>query len=179
MDILESNIIKLRALEPSDIDLIYNWENNSSNWLVSNTLTPFSKYILKKYINNSYKDIFEAKQLRLMIDLKTENTIFKTIGTIDLFDYDSYHYRAGVGILIAEKNDRHQGFANEALKVLINYAFNTLYLHQLYCNITKDNASSLKLFTNLGFNIVGEKKDWLKTNDGWLGEYFLQLIKNK
>lgn len=177
MDILEGNIIKLRALEPSDIDLIYSWENNTSNWLVSNTLTPFSKYILKKYISNSYKDIFEAKQLRLMIDLKTES--YKTVGTIDLFDYDPFHQRAGVGILIAENNDRHKGFADEALKILINYAFNTLNIHQLYCNITKNNAISIKLFTNSGFNIVGEKKDWIRTNDGWIGEYFLQLIKNK
>ena len=39
--------IKLRALEPEDLELLYEWENNDSNWMISNTISPFSKYILE------------------------------------------------------------------------------------------------------------------------------------
>ena len=56
----EKKII-LRALELSDIDLLYQWENDKNIWQVSNTLVPFSRYILKKYIENSFKDIYEMK----------------------------------------------------------------------------------------------------------------------
>ena len=179
MSILENDIIKLRALEMSDIDLIYNWENDSSNWNVSNTIVPFSRYILLKYLKSSYKDIYETKQLRLMIDLKSKNNTYKTIGAIDLFDFDAYNLRGGVGILIAKEDDRHKGYAREALKILINYSFQTLKLHQLYCNITNDNISSMNLFKNLGFEVIGNKKDWAKTSNGWIDEYMLQLINDK
>jgi len=97
MHILENKRILLRALEPEDLDVLYKWENDSSIWHLSSTITPFSKYTLKKYIEQAHQDIFEAKQLRLIIQQKQDSSI---IGAVDLFDYDPVHHRAGVGILI-------------------------------------------------------------------------------
>jgi diamine N-acetyltransferase len=169
--------IVLRALEPSDIDLLYSWENDIEIWRVSNTITPYSKYILRKYLENSHHDIYQTKQLRLMIDLKYDKgRKTKPIGTIDLFDFDPYHNRAGVGILIGDKSERKKGYASMTLKKLINYAFNTLQLHQIYCNIITENKDSLNLFQNHGFKIIGEKKEWIKVPEKYVGEYMLQLI---
>ncbi|HQG57034.1 MAG TPA: GNAT family protein [Bacteroidales bacterium] len=166
--------IILRAVEPEDLELLYMWENNIDYWLISNTIKPFSKYTLKKYIENSHRTIFETGQLRLMIDTK-ENK--KTIGTIDLFDFDPFHQRAGVGILIADESSRRKGYASMALKCLIDYCFNTLQLHQLYCNILSSNCESMELFKKLGFIETGIKKDWIKTSNGYLDEHLFQLIK--
>jgi diamine N-acetyltransferase len=170
--------ILLRAPEPTDLDLLYAWENDLSVWQISNTITPFSRYTLEQYILSSHLDIHSAKQLRLMIDLVTTTKSGKTIGTIDLFDYDPLHRRAGIGILI-NKDDRGHGYATEALDLLIDYAFNTLQLHQLYCNISADNEKSLKLFQNHDFKIAGLKKEWLSVNNKWKDEYFLQRINEQ
>lgn len=164
--------ILLRALEPEDLELLYTWENNVSHWIISSTVTPFSKYTLKRYLENSHKDIYETGQLRLMIDHIADNT---TIGTIDIFDFDPFHKRAGVGILIANENYRRKGFATMALKCLIDYSFVTLQLHQLYCNILANNFESMELFKKAGFVQSGIKKDWIKTPDGYLDEYLFQL----
>ena len=176
MEKLKKNNIILRPLEPEDLEVLYKWENDSEIWTISNTITPFSKYILKKYIENSHLDIYETKQFRFMIDLLSEKNDTKPIGTIDLFDFDPYHNRIGVGILIKENENRRKGFASIALELLIDYAFTTLKVHQLYCNICIDNEISLHLFKKLNFEIIGLKKDWCKTNTGWKGEYMLQLI---
>jgi len=167
--------IKLRALEPEDLELLYEWENNSKYWTISNTVTPFSKYTLKRYMENSHKSIYETGQLRLMIDIADEN---KTIGTIDVFDFDPFHKRAGLGILIADEDQRRKGYASMALKCLIDYCFQTLQLHQLYCNILANNCESMDLFRKQGFVQAGIKKEWIKTSDGYLDEYFFQLINN-
>ncbi len=175
----ESNspVIILRALEPSDIELLYSWENDSEIWKVSNTIVPYSKYILKKYLENSHLDIYQTRQLRLMIDLKDDKQGNpKSIGTVDLFDFDPYHNRAGVGILIGDKSERKKGFASITLKKLIDYAFHTLQLHQIYCNILTDNKESLSLFQKHGFKLIGEKKEWIKMPGKFMGEYMLQLI---
>lgn len=168
--------IILRAPEPRDIDHLYKWENDPEIWKVSNTITPFSKYILERYIENAHLDIYEVKQLRLMIDVKAGESAERTIGTIDLFDFDPYHQRAGVGILIGDKTDRNQGYATEALRKFINYCFEILQLHQLFCNITAGNERSLRLFRKCGFNITGRKADWIKTTGGYTEELMLQLI---
>lgn len=170
---MRGKTINLRAIEPTDIDILYKWENDTSIWYLSNTLEPFSKFILEQYILSSGQDIYSKKQLRLMIDL---NESKKTIGSIDLFDFDPKNKRAGIGILI-NKNEREMGYASEALKLLIDYSFNTLDLHQVYCNISDDNNASLKLFNNFGFETIGLKKQWNFINDKWHNEYMLQLIK--
>jgi diamine N-acetyltransferase len=177
LNILIGKITQLRAIEPNDIDLIYQWENNAEIWQISNTLTPFSRSIIKQFINNAHLDIFQAKQLRLMID-KIDKKPTETVGTIDLFDFDPFHKRAGIGILIAEEKDRQKGYASDALDVLINYCFSVLQLHQLYCNISCDNISSIKLFENKGFKLIGVKKDWLLTPEGWQNELMYQRINS-
>lgn len=170
---MRGKTINIRAIEPADIDILYKWENDTSIWYLSNTIEPFSKFILEQYILSSNQDIYSKKQLRLMIDI---NESKKTIGSIDLFDFDPKNKRAGIGILI-NKNERGKGYASEALELLINYSFHTLDLHQLYCNISADNNVSLKLFHNFGFEIIGLKKQWNFINDKWMDEYMLQLIK--
>ena len=167
--------IRLRAIEPEDLELLYEWENNNSYWIISNTVAPFSKYTLKRYIRNSHKSIYETGQLRLMIDLIAGK---QTIGTIDIFDFDPFHKRAGIGILIAEEEQRRKGYATMSLKCLTDYCFKTLQLHQLWCNILADNYESIELFQKLGFIQIGIKKDWVKTADGYLDEHMFQLVNN-
>ena len=174
---LRGEHIKLRAIEPSDLDVLYKWENDPENWLVSNTMTPFSRHVLQKYIENAQMDIYEARQLRLMIDWMDEShETREIIGTIDLFDFDPLHLRAGVGILIASKENRMKGLASEALAILIDYAFQSLLLHQLYCNISEDNQASLKLFKKFGFMEIGKKMDWLRIKNRWINVHMLQKI---
>jgi len=137
MNLLEGNIVLLRAPEPEDIECLYRWENDTDIWQVSNTLVPFSRFILRNYIENSHRNIYENQQVRFMIDATDQNP-FQTIGTIDVFDFDPYHNRAGVGILIGISDERKKGYASESLRVLIRYAFSVLKLHQLYCNIADE-----------------------------------------
>jgi diamine N-acetyltransferase len=178
MNPLSGNKIRLRAIEPADLDMLYKWENDPDNWLISNTITPFSRQVLRRYIEHAHKDIHEARQLRLMIDRVDESgSAVETIGTVDLFDFDPVNQRAGLGILIAEKENRMKGYASETLSILIRYAFDTLHLHQLYCHVSMDNQASLRLFKKLGFRKVGVKRDWLRTSHGWMDVCLLQRVR--
>ncbi len=170
---LQGQHISLRAIEPQDIDTLYQWENDTENWNVSSTQTPFSRFVLEQYIASSHQDIYNVKQLRLMI-CNVEN---KAVGCIDIFDFDPNHQRAGVGILIAEKTDRQKGYASEALELLMAYSFLSLNLHQLYCNITIDNEASILLFQKHGFKITGVKKQWVREGRTFKDELLLQRIR--
>ncbi|MDR2887901.1 MAG: GNAT family N-acetyltransferase [Bacteroidales bacterium] len=166
--------IKLRALEPEDLELRYRWENDPSYWKGNDTIMPVSRYTLKRYIEESHnKSIYETKQVRLMIDYTPDNV---SVGALDIFDFDPYHLRAEIGILIADKKYRRRGIASMSLECIINYCFKTLHLHQLYCNIRSDNSRSINLFCKLGFVHTGVKKEWAKTPSGYTDEYTFQLI---
>lgn len=164
--------IGLRALEPTDVDMLYEWENNTSIWRVSNTLVPFSRHSLEQFVLMGH-DLQAHGQARFIIQLSGGDPI----GAIDLFDVDMHHQRAGVAILIAEESERGKGYAKEALELLITHCFEHLLLHQLYCNVGASNEASVKLFEGCGFELVGTKKDWQATADGWEDERMYQLVQ--
>jgi len=170
---LTGRLVYLRALEPEDLDFVYSIENDESMWEVSNTQTPYSKFLIRQYLENAHQDIYEAKQLRLAI---CEEATSKAVGLIDLFDFDPVNQRAGIGIIISESGLRNKGYGSEALSLLINYSFNILQLHQLYANIGIENTPSVTLFTNFGFQCIGVKKDWIKRNNKFQDEALYQLI---
>lgn len=175
MKTLKGKNILLRALEPIDLDFLYHLENDESIWEVSNTSTPFSQFILKQYLENSHKDIFEVKQLRLVICTSAKG---KAIGCVDLFDFDPKHHRVGVGIVISSDDDKQKGYASEALQLLCNYAFTHLNVHQVYANIPEDNIPSIQLFEKMGFTNSGIKLDWIHSQGSYKNELHYQLINN-
>jgi diamine N-acetyltransferase len=173
---LKGESIYLRALEPNDLEFLYEVENNESIWEVSNTQTPYSRFLIKQYLKNAHQDIYEAKQLRLAI-CKDQN--FPALGLIDLFDFDPKNNRAGVGIMIQNKQDRNSGIGSEALGLLIRYAFRKLNLHQLYANINPENKPSVSLFTTFGFEEIGTKKQWNLVEGQYKDETLFQLINHQ
>lgn len=171
MESLIGQHTRLRALEPEDLQFLFDIENNEEFWEVSHTQTPFSKFLLRQYLENAHLDIYEAKQLRLVIE--TEHK--QSVGMIDLFDFNPQHKRAGIGILIHPSFQKN-GFASDALQCLIKYCFNHLNLHQLYANITATNQNSLDLFKKHQFQQIGVKKDWIYSNKTYKDEILFQLI---
>lgn len=172
---LKGNLIVLRALEPSDAEILYKWENDMSLWPISSTQIPFSKFILHEFVSAAHQDIYTNKQLRLMV---IHNLTNQPIGIIDLFDFDSQHARCGIGIYIDEEN-RKNGFAYESIALIKKYCFFTLYLKQMYVHVNQTNSESLALFEKSGFEKCGLKKCWNKIGiktfeDVW----FLQCINN-
>lgn len=229
---LSGGAVRLRAVEPEDAELLYEWENDPAVWAVSGTTEPFSREQIQRFIERqaSGGDLLRTGQLRLMIEVpepagaaetgaaetgaaetgaaetgvaetgvaetgaaETEaepgmtdeakaanpnrtSRMFRTVGTIDLFEYDPLHGRAGIGILIYDRNDRCRGYAGDAVGTLCRYARERLRMHQLWCSVGADNEASLRLFRGLGFREIGRKRDWLWTPDGYGDEIMLQKI---
>jgi diamine N-acetyltransferase len=176
--LLQGKHLQLRALEPKDLDLLYIWENDPEVWSVSGTLTPFSRFVIEQYLTISHQDIYSSKELRLMIDVAGKSgSNSKSIGCIDLFDFDPKNKRAGIGILIGDESERRKGYAAEAVEIVIEYCFTTLDLHQVYCSVIADNQDSLALFRKLNFETTGTRKDWNHNKGQFVDEYFMQFIR--
>ncbi len=108
-----------------------------------------------------------------MIDLIETS---QSIGCIDIFDYDCINQRAGLGILI-DKSYRHQGLAKAALALCVDYLFQEVLLHQVYCSIDETNTLSQQLFLDQGFTLCGQRKDWIQTENGYMDIFEYQRIK--
>ena len=172
---LSDGQIRLRALEPEDLEVLYRWENDSSLWEVGSTLATFSRYVLKNYIAESDRSFYEVRQLRLMIELEAER---KAMGIVDLFDFDPHANRAACGILL-DPDYQGQGWATQALRLLIAYAFDHLALHQLYGHIPVTNLPSHRLFLRCGFQPTACLKSWIRVAGGFRDVQVMQLFADQ
>lgn len=156
--LFESERIRLRALEPEDLDFLYRVENDTALWADGVNTAPLSRFTLKQYIELSTEQtVFELKELRLIVERKADQV---PVGIADLFDLDIIHHRAGVG-LVTDRQHQRQGYGQEALQLLMDYAFTFLQLHSLYAHIAVKNTASIALFEKAGFERSGLLKAWL------------------
>ncbi len=163
---------KLRAIEPADVDQLLLWENDASTWWLGASLSPYSKAVMIKYSEGEH-DIYRDKQLRFMLDASYEENKWRTVGAVDLYDYDPRNHRAGVGIVIDEL-ERRKGHATVGLKLLLKYAFEHLGVHQLYAEVPGDHQQSINLFEKVGFNGKEIRKDWVRKGSEWKDVILLQ-----
>lgn len=169
---LEGRICRLRAVEPEDVETMYRWENDPEVWAVSGTTAPFSRHMLVQFVEQQRLDLAQTRQLRLIV----ETTEGEPVGAIDLFDFDPWNGRAGVGILVHDKRHRGRGYAADALAVLIAYCRSTSAAPALMPTWGADNTASLRLFRSAGFAEVGIKREWQRTPDGYADELLMQRI---
>ena len=159
---LEGNLVFLRMVEPSDAFDLLKWENDPENWKVTDTEVPFSLHGIQQLIEQQ-QQIRSTGQLRMMI---CEQNSKNAVGAIDLYDADFKHGNASVGILVAANENRGKGYAKEALLLLIEYVKYSLDLFNLVASIQEGNVTSIELFKNAGFEMVGMKKNWFKGHAG-------------
>jgi diamine N-acetyltransferase len=167
-------MVTLRALEPDDLEFLFQLENDPELWAVSDVLpAPISRHALREYLRHAAASLAEAGQMRLIIS----DEEMRPVGTLDLFEYSALHQRAGVGITVLQ-SERRRGYAQQALAALLPYARQALRLHQVYCTVAVDNAPSLSLFEKAGFRQVGVRHQWLRetTTTGWVDAVELQII---
>lgn len=171
MTFLSNQILRIRALEPTDLEFLYACENDTENWSTGNTHMPLSRYVLRAYLQQDTTDVFAATQFKWAITL----TDGRLVGLLDVIGIDHYHQRAEVGIFI-EKSYRKNGYAAQALGLFADYAKHYLGWHQLTAIVAEKNTASHRLFQKVGFVQSGVWKDFLKTPTGYENALLYQLV---
>jgi RimJ/RimL family protein N-acetyltransferase len=80
------------------------------------------------------------------------------IGTCTLFRIDREHRRCELGFIL-RRDHWGAGFANEALRALVDHAFGAMGLHRLEADIDPRNAGSIRSVERLGFKREGLLKE--------------------
>ncbi len=159
--LLQDELICLRAVEPEDLEVVFQIENNSALWNIGSSTVPYSRFAIRQYIESNSNDIYADRQLRLMVELKADHRV---VGCADLTNFDPQHHRAEIGIVVLA-GERGTGIGTRILSLLCRYAFDFLHLHQLYAIVPADNEASLKMFTHCGFDTRLLLKEWLCAED--------------
>lgn len=167
----EQPILRLRAMEPSDVELLYAWENDRSVWRVSGTMAPLSRERIAQFIAEQSYDLYATRQMRLIIEVEGV-----AVGSADIFEFDPYNLRFGIGILIYAAEHRRRGYARAAIEQLKEYGRESLGIHQIWAEVAADNVASVALFEECGFEVCGRHREWLRRGEEFIDQLDYQLL---
>ena len=155
--LLSGEKLFLRALEPEDLAEMAKIENYTGFWDSTNTNVPYSRYFLRRFIEDTTGDIYKDGQLRLVAAEKKTET---SVAFVDLSNFDPRNMRAEIGILVFP-DYQHIGYGTEILSLLEEYAYRQLLMHTLYAVAAESNTASLRLLPKAGYRDCCILTDWL------------------
>lgn len=161
--------IKLRAVEPADVDSMFSLENSDDVERVSWNNAPVSRHQLVNYAFGYKSDMFREGQLRLIIEADGIMA-----GAVDITDVDAANGHALLGIAVLPQL-RRQGIGLKAVNMAVDYC-RSVGLHMLCAIVARDNAASLALFAAAGFATSGCLRSWLRRGKSYQDAIILQKI---
>ena len=170
----ENDRIRLRAIEPEDLDWLYKVENDDALWSYGSSNVPYSTFALKQYIASCHNDLYADGQLRLVAEDSVSHTV---IGCVDLVDFTPRHMRAEIGIFLFPQF-QGKGYACEIIQMICDYARNFMFMHLIYAIVAEENLRARKLFEKCGFENQSIIKEWLRfSHDEYSSAYlFIKVL---
>lgn len=148
---LEGKLVRLRAMEPEDIEEALKWVNDRevTLWLTS-LRYPVSRKAEQQWIDDTPANSF-ANGVRLAIETKNG----KHIGGINLHRTNPEDRKAGLGIMIGEKDYWSNGYGTDAVRTLLKLAFDEMNLHRVWLHVFADNERAVACYVKCGFREEG------------------------
>ncbi|MDP8267193.1 MAG: GNAT family protein [Candidatus Tenebribacter davisii] len=131
-----------------------------SEWLNNIDITKFLAITHHQISEMKEKEILtemikQGSQIFAIVDLNTNNLI----GNCSLFDINHRKNKAELGIFIGDKNYLGKGFGTEAIKLILDYGFNILNLHNIMLSVYSYNQRAIAAYTKAGFKEFGRRRD--------------------
>lgn len=83
------------------------------------------------------------------------------IGFVGLYDLNTPHRDAWLGIGIGEPEYWSRGYGGEAMRLVLDYAFLELNLHRVTLDVFEYNPRAIHLYEKLGFRVEGRERRWV------------------
>ena len=101
------------------------------------------------------------------------------IGTCGLHEIDLNNGTARLGIIIGKKEHWNKGYAHEAIRVLLNFAFGTMGLHKVYLNVFVTNKKGIHLYMSAGFRREGTLRQEYKIRGEYVDMYRMAIMSEQ
>jgi len=98
------------------------------------------------------------------------------IGHISLHDIDHLNRNAFMGIFIGDEEYRRKGYGGEAIRLLLDFGFNTWNLHNIMLSVHEDNAAAISCYKKIGFKEAGRRREWVFKNGKYIDRIYMDLL---
>jgi len=159
--ILCTELLDLLELEPRFVDDIFAVRSDPEVQLY-NSVPHQTRDDTFRFIAEQREKYVRESQVIWALALRAPTRV---VGSVSVFDWDRYHRRAGIGYDLA-RDCWGQGYANEAIRGVLRFAFECMRLNRIEIWTSAANQRSLRLAERLGFTGEGTLRKRILEDDG-------------
>ena len=166
---MEGEKVYLSPINLDDYELYVKWLNNPNitQYLdINDSLITLSKE--KELLDNIGNEEFTFAIIK-----KEDDTLLGNVGVTKI---DYKNGKAELGIFIGEEDNLSKGYGSEAIKLIINFAFNEIRLHNIMLTVFSNNARAIKAYTKCGFVEYGRRHEAIFHNGEYLDLIYMEII---
>ncbi|MBM7616053.1 GNAT family N-acetyltransferase [Alkaliphilus hydrothermalis] len=168
---LEGDLIYFKPISTDDTEAVHSYASDMEvkRFIGWNLMKNIEE--TRAYIEELVRREAAGNHLYASIVLKSTHEV---IGTAMIFGFDHGAKHAEIGYLF-NKNHWGKGYATEAIKLMSDFAFETMDLHKLHAQVVEANTGSSRALEKNGFIVEGRLKDYYFIE----GNYYDKLILGK
>lgn len=173
VNFLKGSKIYLRPYDENDITMIHLGKNDST---VRETLFLFEpttidqvKAEILSWINN--------KEIVLFTICDNESDV--AVGQTAFVRIDHVSRAAVFYIAIYNPEYWSRGFASDATKLMLKYAFDILNLNRVQLHVSSENDHAIKAYKKAGFVIEGTLREAMYHNNKYVDFYVMSILRNE
>ncbi len=152
-------LVKLRALEMDDLDILMKYLNNLDTKRLLGSALPHSKRAEEKWLeSSSTADPWKDGVIPLAVEDKKTGEF---LGTTSLFDISKQHRHAELGIALWNPEGRDKGYGTDTVNVVLWIGFHILGLNNIYLYALGSNARAIRSYEKAGFKHIGVFREML------------------
>lgn len=168
--------IYLRAFELEDYKLINQWRRDPDiTALLSGNVIFVSSEREKKWVEDMIFNDTNSLYLAICLNETQEMIGYLSVTSIDLRNRKA----EWAGLIIGRKDLLRHGYANEAIRLMLEHLFFQLGLHRVYAYVLEEHKSSLQMCYKAGFKQEGVLKDNMFKFNRFHNSVLLAIFKDE
>ncbi|MEN9640015.1 MAG: hypothetical protein RLZZ262_1884 [Bacteroidota bacterium] len=175
MRFLVGDKIYLRAIAKSDVNQNYlNWLNDKETTRgLASGLFPSTLVELDQFVERA----IQSKDVVMFAICDKTND--QHIGNIKIDHFDWVSRTCELGLLIGDKNYWGKGIGQEACKLTLSYAFQTLNIRKVMLAVYANNPAAIGLYNKLGFKLEGTLRQHVFDDGQYYDKHFMGLFEEE
>ena len=162
--------IYLSPFNPADEATYTKW----AQWMNDHTIAAtYGGLNNQTNLSSAKKTVAELQGHRFDIVLQDGDVL---IGHISLHDIDHLNRHAFMGICIGEVEHHGKGYGTEAVRLILDYGFNQLNLHNIMLGVHEDNYAGIACYKKVGFKEAGRRREWIFKNGKYIDNIYMDIL---
>jgi RimJ/RimL family protein N-acetyltransferase len=160
----------LSPFNVDDIEIYTKW----AEWMNDRAIADnFGGYHNLVSLASAKKTLEELNGYRFVIILLDGDVL---VGHISLHDIDHLNRHAFLGIFIGEEEHRSKGYGAEAIRLILEYGFKTLNLHNIMLSVHADNPAGISCYKKVGFQEAGRRREWVFKDGKYVDTIYMDIL---